>query len=67
MLMAATTPQDDGFPTLGDALDPRKAAAAMTRDLQAAGHDCKDLTVEARAQGLDRLSLDRPRRCGSNF
>jgi aminoglycoside phosphotransferase len=46
MLMAATTPQDDGFPTLADALDPRKAAPAMMRDLQAAGHDCKALKVE---------------------
>jgi aminoglycoside phosphotransferase len=46
MLMASTTPQDDGFPTLADALDPRKAASAIMRDLQAAGHDCKALKVE---------------------
>jgi aminoglycoside phosphotransferase len=46
MLMASTNPQDEGFPTLADALDPRKAAAAIMHDLQVAGHYCKSLKVE---------------------
>jgi Phosphotransferase enzyme family len=46
MLMAAMPPRDDGFPTLAEALDPRKAAAAMARDLHAAGYACTALKVE---------------------